>query len=300
MRRARHHHVRQGRDGLEVGGRRCREARGQGLARRRILDGGQLRLERRLVERGQLLNLDDELLDLGARVTARELVAVGGDPRNQGRRDLIVDGVAQRLEALALPVDGGRQVAHLDDVALIGANVEAPLQLVREQVVPRLLEAVERQVALEEARRVPRLVLGAGEPAVRAHLRELVIGMRLDEELLEDVAAHQVVVVGKRVPLPEIAREQVGDVHALVGERLGPGLAERRAEPGVAAARTHDAPVGELHGSLLAVLANAIVLGIRPLLLGEAEPPVLVELGDLGVRQRGAARERRERPPLPA
>ena len=110
--------------------------------------------------------------------------------------------------------------------ALVVAHVEAPLQLVGQQVVARLVEALERQIALEEARRVAGLVLGACQAAVGAHLRQLVVGVGLDEELLEHVAAHEVVVVRELVPQEEIAGEEVGDVHALAGQGVGPRLAE--------------------------------------------------------------------------
>ena len=166
----------------------------------RVLDFRKLRPQRRLVEGRELSELGDELVDAVAQRAGRQRVAVGLDPRDLRRRDLVVDRVAQGLEVGSLVLDGGRQIAGLPDAPLVVAHEEAPLELVGQQVVARLVEALEGQVALEEARRVPRLVLGAGEAAVGAHLRELVVGVGLDEELLEHVAAHEVVVVGELVP----------------------------------------------------------------------------------------------------
>ena len=65
-------------------------------------------------------------------------------PRDLRRRDLVVDRVAQRLEVGALPLDGAREIARLADPTLVVPHEEAPLQLVGQQVVTRLAEALER------------------------------------------------------------------------------------------------------------------------------------------------------------
>jgi hypothetical protein len=266
----------------------------------RILDARQLFAQRRLVEGGEPSQLLDELVDAGAQRPRRQLVPVGLDPRDLRRGDLVVDRIPQGLEVAALLLNRTREVSGLADRSLVVAHVEAALKLVGQQVVARLVEVLEGQVALEEARRVARLVLGAGEATVGAHLRELVVGVGLDEELLEHVAPHEIVVLRKLVPQEEVAGEEVRDVHALAGEGLGPRLAEGGAEARPTATGAHDAPVLQHHGLLLAVTAHAEVLGIGALLLAEAEFEVLVqrallrvpELGTAGVR--GSHRPRDE------
>ena len=155
------HQAGQGRDRRRRVRSFCRHAlleRGAGVG---VLDARQLFPKRRLVEGGELSDLGDQLVAALAQRAGGQSVAIGLDPRDLGRRDLVVDRVAQGLEVAALLLDGAREIARLADPALVVAHVEAPLELVGQQVVARLVEAVERQVALEEARRVSRLVLGA-------------------------------------------------------------------------------------------------------------------------------------------
>ena len=65
-----------------------------------------------------------------------------------------------------------------------------------------VLELRSRKVALEEPGRVSCFVLGPRETSVGTHLRKFTLGMGIDVELLEDVAPHQIVMIGEGVPLP--------------------------------------------------------------------------------------------------
>jgi beta-lactamase class A len=265
------------------------------------LDGGGLFPQRRLVERRELLDLRDELPGAVAQLARREPVPVGGDPGDERGGDLVVHRVAQRLEVGSLALDRRGEVARLLDLPLIVADEEAPLQLVRQQVVPRLAEAVEREVALEEAGRVAGLVLGTGESAVGAQLGELVRRVRLDEELLQDVTAHQVVVVGEAVPEVEVAGKEIAEVHPLIRQCLAPRFSEGSAEANGAAAGRDDRPVPLHDGLALAVAADAVVLAVGPLLLPQAALEILVELlspslGQLGSSRGGSVRRDAEGP----
>ena len=195
--------------------------------------------------------------------------------------------VAERLEARVRLLDADGEDADLLDLPLVVAHVVATLELVGEEVVARVVEVRQREVALEEARRGGGLVLGAREAAVGAHLGELVRRVGLGEVLLQDVAADEVVVIGERVPLVDVACEEVGDPHALAAERLGPRRPVRGAEERVAA-RAPDLAV-DLHRELLPVLTDAEVLGVRAFHLREAESEVLLQIGLLRLGQLGCA-----------
>ena len=80
--------------------------------------------------------------------------------------------------------------------------------------------------------------------------------------------------IRKAVPEVEIAREEIGDVHALFRQRLCPGRAEGRAEERVLA-RGADLPVRSPHRNFLPIRAHAEVLGVRSLKLGEAKRKVV-------------------------
>jgi hypothetical protein len=238
-----------------------------------VVERRELRAEHAVVERRDLRDLRHERVDLVAHATGRQPVAVHLQLGEQGCRQLVVGCVAQRLEARVGLLDLDREVADLLDLPLVVAHVVASLELVREEIVARVVVVGQREVALEEARRGGGLELGAREPAVRPHLGELVPRVGLCEILLEDVAADEVVVIGERVPLIEIAREQVRDPHALLAERLRPRSPERGAEDRV---RPTGAPddVLDHHGKLLPVGTDAVVLRVRALHLREAEGEV--------------------------
>ena len=156
------------------------------------------------------------------------------------------------------------------------------------------LNSGDGEVALEEARRRRRSRPRRSErPPIGAHLRELVVRVGLDEVLLEDVAAHEVVVVGKVVPQVEVAREDVGDVHALLRQRLGPGRAIGGAEERVLARGRRTAPSALRTGSFWPSRADAEVLGVRSLQLAEAEREVVASASSAAAAESSGALERR-------
>src|SRR5262249_4212441 len=116
----------------------------------------------------------------------------------------------------------------------------------------------------------------AGQTAKGAQLRQLVVGVGIDEILLQNIAANEVAVVGERVPQVEIAREDIADVHALLRQGIGPGSAEGSTEEGILAADT-DPSGGVAHGDLAPVGTDAGVLGVRPLQLADAERKVVAQ-----------------------
>ena len=193
-------------------------------------------------------------------------------------------GIAQRLEARVRLLDPDGEVADLLDLPLVVAHVVAALELVGEEVVARIVVVGQREISFEEAWRGGGLVFGACEAAVRPHLGELVLRVGLREILLQDVAADEVVVIGERIPLGEVAGEEVGDPHALAPERLGPWRPIGGAEDRVRAAGTPDQVVDQ-HRELLAVRADAVVLGVRSLHLREAEGEVSPQVVLLRLRE---------------
>ena len=277
-------------DGIRLrAGQDRRKLRAEG----RVLQRRDLRAERGVVEAGQLLDLGDELVDLRAERAGRLRVAVRRELRNQRRGELVVGGVAEGLEAPVGLLDADRERPDLLDLALVVAYVVAALELIGQEVVLGVVELGGGEIALEEARRGGRLVLGAGEPAVCPHLGQLVPGVRLGKVLLEDVAADEVVVIQKRVPLREVAREEVCDPHALATERLRPGGAVGGAVGCVGTTGARDATV-DLDGMHSPVPTHAVVVAVRSLELPEAEREVVLEIrplcrGELRRLERGGA-----------
>src|SRR5262249_1678703 len=108
--------------------------------------GGELGAEHGVVERGEVDDLGHQLVDLAADRSGRLLVAVGLELRQQVRRELVVGGVAQRLEAGVGLLDAGGKVADLLDLPLVVAHVVAALELVGEEVVARVVVVGERQI----------------------------------------------------------------------------------------------------------------------------------------------------------
>ncbi len=260
-------------------------------AHRGVLDFGHLTLQRAPVDRGQLEDLGDQLVRLRARRTLRQAVPVGLELGEKAGGDLVVDRIAQRLELGIGRVNAHGQDADLLDLTHIFANEEALLQLVGEKEMACLAELGSGQIALEEARGRGDFVFGAGEAAEGPQLAELVARVGLDEVVLQDVSAHQVVVVGKCIPEVEIAREDVADVHALLRQRFGPRRAVRGAEDGVLAADS-DLPARAPDGNLTPVRAHADVLGIRSFELAHTEREVVAQRLLLLGRKLGAAERR--------
>src|SRR5262249_20314876 len=169
-----------------------------------------------------------------------------------------------------------REGAYLLDLAQVAAHEVALLQLVGEQEVAILFELGRAQVALEETRRGGGFILGASKATVGAHLCQLGVGIGLGEVLFEDVAAHQVVVIGKALPQVEVAGEKVGDVHALLGQRFRTRRPERRAKLRIAA-RIANRTARSHYRQLCAARTDAEVLRIRSLDLSLAQRVVVAQ-----------------------
>ena len=125
-------------------------------------------------------------------------------------------------------------------------------------------------------------------PPKARSLLSLWLRVGLDKVLLQNVSADQMVVVGKRIPEVEVAREDVADVDALLRQRFGPRRPERGAEQGVLATDP-DLPAGSPDRNLASVRADADVLRVGSLELADAESEVVAQRLELLRRQFRAA-----------
>ena len=139
-----------------------------------------------------------QLVDLGADRPRRQLVAIRRELRDQAGRELVVDRVAQRLE---LGVGRWMRTAMLRTFSIWPSRrARSSAAAARRRAGSRGVVEVRRsQVALEEpaARRASRTRTPERPPKARS-LGQLVGRVGVDEVLLEDVAAHEVVVIGER------------------------------------------------------------------------------------------------------
>src|SRR5208337_5587318 len=242
-----------------------------------------------LIDFRQLLDLVDQALDLSPFRSLRKFVPVGREARQEAGGELVVDGILQRLEARVHAFDArGRrpELLHLGNVA---PQEETLLQLVGQQEVLGGIELRRRLVELEELLLRRRHLLGTGEPAEGPQLRQLVLGVRLGEVLLEDVATDEIVVIRVATPLVDVAREDVAEVEALLREGLGPGRTVGRAEDRLLAARAKGAARAP-DRLLRSTRADADVLGIWTLELPHREAEVLLEIVLLLRRELGCAK----------
>lgn len=100
--------------------------------------------------------------------------------------------------------------------------------------------------------------------------------MGIDEKLLQDIAPHQIMVVGDAVPLEKVRRKNVSQIQSLLGQSLAPRCAECSAESGLAAA-VADAAVRFHHRRLLAIGADAVIRGVGAFFLGLNACEVLLQ-----------------------